>query len=131
MRVTRTLLIGAALLLLGTSLSARAEVHEVSMSGFTFVPDMISIAPGDSVHWVNSTQTIHTVTSGEDCSADGLFDSGNLEPDDEFGYRFDEEGDYPYFCIPHCGSGMTGRIEVEEDTAVETETWGRIRSLYR
>ena len=121
----------AAAFLFSAVAAAEGEVHEVTMSGYSFVPSTISIAPGDSVHWANTTQEVHTVTSGAGCAADGLFNSGNLPPGEGFGWRFETVGEYPYFCIPHCGLGMTGTVEVTTDTPVDELTWGRIRSLYR
>jgi plastocyanin len=85
------------------------------------------------VTWTNTVVTGHTVTSGSDCTPDGLFDSGGLLLDDTFGFRFEAEGSFPYFCIPHClFNNMTGVVEVEATPpATLVNTWGEIRALYR
>jgi len=109
-----------------------AAVHEVDIVNFEFVPDILTIQQGDSVHWTNSTSTIHTVTSGSECTSDGIFDSGSLGEGEDFGWHFTTQGTFPYFCIPHCQSqGMVGSVEVTENTPIDETTWGRIRSLYR
>jgi plastocyanin len=58
---------------------------------------------------VNQDGVDHTVTS-----TGGLFDSGNLESGDDFEYRFDTAGTFPYFCTLH--PSMTGEVVVVEQT---------------
>jgi plastocyanin len=131
MRSWDTLLLAALVLCCLTSL-AGAKVWEVTMQDFQFTPSPLQIAVGDSVHWQNLDPGVtHTATSGTNCTANGLFNSGNLSTGSGFGFTFHDLGVVPYFCIHHCSGGMTGEIEVFPDTAAQPETWGRIRSLYR
>lgn len=88
--------------------------NEVSMDGNSFVPGNLTVEVGATVVWTNNSNVVHTVTSGSDGSHDGLFDSGDVAPDEQFSYTFTETGTYPYYCIPHVNQGMTGTIEVED-----------------
>jgi len=91
---------------------------------------------GDTVVWANSGSRKHTVTAyesgvpdGADYFASGGFDSeseareawqkslnggGNIAPGETYEVTFDVPGEYYYFCIPHEGAGMRGKILVEE-----------------
>ena len=63
---------------------------------------MVEILVGDTIVWKNADTAVHTVTSGtaED-GPDGLFDSGLFGPGKSFSYKYNEIGDYPYYCIVH------------------------------
>ncbi|GEM_PF-808670 len=91
------------------------EANEVTMGSASFNPGNLTIETGTTVTWINTSNEVHTVTSGSDGNHDGLFDSGNMNPDDEFTYTFNEEGTYPYYCIPHLNMGMTGTITVSDN----------------
>ena len=92
--------------------SASATTHQVSVANFAFTPSALTVADGDTVRWVRVNGT-HTVTSGEPCTADGLFNGSLNSTTTEFVHVFDDgAGVYPYFCIPHCSMGMTGTITV-------------------
>jgi plastocyanin len=95
-------------------LVAVAATIQVDMVNFAFVPESLTIGAEDTVLWINQTPVIHTATSGNpiSCTPDGIWDSGNMAQGDSFTYVFENEGIYPYFCIPHCAGGMTGNIEV-------------------
>ncbi len=105
-----------ALLALGALLFASqawAELHIVNQIGTTFSPSAITVAPGDTVRWVWSSGT-HTVTSGTPCTPDGIYFDSPLSaavPQFEWVVPMDVAS-VPYFCIPHCGMGMTGTITV-------------------
>jgi plastocyanin len=120
-----------AILLLALGSSARATDWSVEIVDFQFSQPLLSIETGDSVTWTNTVITGHTVTSGTPCTPDGLFDSGTLGLNDTFGYRFNDPGDFPYFCIPHCAGGMTASVHVAGAPATLAQTWGKIRALYR
>jgi len=90
------------------------EVHFVTTDGFTFVPNNIEVNAGDVVVWIHAGGS-HTVTSGVQCTPDGLFD----EPLDNFAQMpfyvvppDASSGIIDYFCAPHCGMGMDGTITV-------------------
>ena len=81
-----------------------------------FDPRELTIVVGTTVRWTNLDSLPHTVTSGTSDgtagAADGLFDSGFLNPEDTFTYTFNEPGEYDYFCLPH--PWMIGKVTVTE-----------------
>lgn len=87
--------------------------NEVWMEGQSFSPSNLEVEVGTTVTWENRSDMIHTVTSGSDRNADGLFDSGNLSQGDTFSYTFNEVGEFDYFCMPH--ENMTATVNVVED----------------
>lgn len=76
-----------------------------------FDPETLEVESGTTVKWENVGSDDHTTTSGNPCNANGTWDSA-LNPGDEFTRTFNSTGNFPYFCIPHCGSGMTGLVIV-------------------
>ena len=88
-----------------------------------YSPNPVSIAVGDTIHWVwSSTGLIrHSVTSGVAPTPDGLFDSGEFPTPHSFDFTFNTAGTFPYFCTVH-GIMMTGSVEVA--TATPTPTAG-------
>ncbi len=97
---------------------AWAELHVVNQIGFTYSPSSITVAPGDTVRWVWSSGS-HTVTSGTPCTADGMFGSPLTSANPVFEWVVPTGDPFiPYFCVPHCGMGMTGMINVVSDSIV-------------
>ena len=93
---------------------AAAPTHVVKQVGLTFVPANITVEPGDLVRW-DWSDGLHTVTSGVPCAPDGAgFDSPLHAGSPTFAYVIPDDGTtfISYFCIPHCGDGMTGTIAV-------------------
>ena len=76
-----------------------ANAVEVDMKGVKYVPADVTVPVGGTVHWTNSDTPAHTVTKqggpGEE------FDSGTLQPGDDFEQRFSEPGKVSYFCEIH------------------------------
>ena len=74
-----------------------------------FVPAAVSVDVGGSVTWTNSDSVLHTVWSGDlrkDVTAVGYdypngFQSGLINPGDEFVVEDLKEGTYPYYCSVH------------------------------
>lgn len=96
----------------GTEPPAEPAADEVWMVGTSFTPADRQVEAGTTVTWINQSNMSHTVTSGENGTHDGLFDSGSVDPDETYSYTFNEAGTYDYFCQPHVGQGMTGTITV-------------------
>ena len=82
----------------------------VAMQNFVYVEDRIEVSVGTTVTWTNEDSTRHTVTSGADDTADGTFDSDDIEAGKTFSYTFEEEGEFAYFCDIH--PTMTGVVVV-------------------
>jgi plastocyanin len=99
----------------------------VTMSGFSFVPNHITITAGQTVEW-NNTAAIetHTVTADPKLAQNSKsvtlppdaepFNSGDLKAAAVFRHTFTVPGVYRYFCIPHEKMGMIGEVEVKPAT---------------
>jgi plastocyanin len=109
MRKTTTLL--SFLMLLSVGMWASPDT--VEMIDNVFVPDTVTITEGDTIVWVNNGSNIHTATSGSNCTENGIWNSGNMTQGETYQFVFDTTGEFPYYCIPHCGIGMTGHVTVE------------------
>ena len=105
--------------------------HVVDMTDdLIFDPETLTVAPGDTVRWVNVGGVGHSVTAYEDGIPEDadFFASGDFETEsaarsgypqrgdvpggEEYSHTFEVEGDYEYFCIPHESVGMIGEISV-------------------
>lgn len=83
-----------------------AEPDSVTISNFSFDPQVLEIQRGTEVTWRNEDPADHTVTGSE-----GGFSSEVLREGDGFTYRFDEPGLYSYRCAIH--PEMRGKVKVE------------------
>ncbi len=96
-----------------------AEV-EVKVLNFEFSPRNITIPAGETVKWAWE-DGIHTTTNGTgsaDPQAGTLWDAPISSSNRTFSYRFDQEGFFPYFCIPHESFDMKGTITVEAPAGI-------------
>lgn len=110
--------------------SATSRTAEMATE-FTFDPETITIAPGGTVTWTNTSDVDHTVTAYGDGIPDaatyfasGGFESersardhvneGRIAPDDEYEQAFEQPRTYRYYCIPHEGSGMIRTVRVDD-----------------
>ena len=95
--------------------------------GNIYIPQVISITVGTTVHWINGDDEQHTVTSnpgslGCTPSSTENFDSGPVEPGRTFDYTFNTPGIFNYHCEFHaqCAGtpgGMIGTINVTAKAA--------------
>jgi plastocyanin len=85
-------------------------VVEVRLTlGLAFNPSQVTIARGATVRWVNDGAMFHTITP----QGHSEFSEGTVtQAGDTFEHRFENVGDFPYFCSPHLGAGMTGVVRV-------------------
>jgi plastocyanin len=79
----------------------------VTIAQTAYGPASLEVAAGTTVHWTNDDPIIHTVTA-----RDGSFNSGVLQPGDEYSFAFEASGTYEYFCAVHPGQG--GSIVVSD-----------------
>ncbi len=64
--------------------------------------NLVTVAIGNTVSWVNDDEQVHTVTSGTPTGGpDGLFDSGMISSGGSFHQTFDTVGTFDYYCIVH------------------------------
>ncbi len=83
-----------------------------------FDPVTVTIKVGDTVQWVNNKLAPHNA----------VFDSNKIDaavatkishkalvfsPGESFETTFTEAGEYPYYCEPHRGAGMVGKVIVQ------------------
>lgn len=106
-----------------TSTPALAETYEVEMGAnngmLKFVPEKLTIKPGDTVKWVNNKVGPHNVVfDASKLPADKAKELSHKQlafsPGQSFEVTFDQPGEYPYYCEPHRGAGMGGKIMVAE-----------------
>lgn len=105
-----------------------AETYIVKMGSDTgqlvYVPDNLIIHPGDTVKWVMNKVPPHNVVfdeskiPGADKAVAKSLSHTKLvfSPGDSYSSTFPEDiepGIYPYYCQPHRGAGMAGKIVVE------------------
>jgi 3',5'-cyclic-AMP phosphodiesterase len=89
----------------GAAAGAATEVG-VQIDNFAFTPAAITVKPGTQITWLNRDDIPHTVDSTQ-----GKFKSAPLDTNDKFQFRFQEPGEYPYFCRMH--PKMTGKVLVQ------------------
>jgi plastocyanin len=101
---------------------AAAETYTVKMGSdsgvLKFEPDTLTIKPGDTVKWVNNKLAPHNVvfdSSKMDEAVATKMSHKNLvfSPGESFESTFNESGEYTYYCEPHRGAGMVGKIIVK------------------
>src|SRR5215217_3067408 len=89
---------------------------EVQVVDFAFEPGTVTVPVGATVTWTNTGNRPHTVTAD-----DGSFDSGRLDPGEQFSQTFDQPGTFAYHCGFH--PEMQGSIVVTEpQEATESAT---------
>ncbi|GMA50605.1 hypothetical protein GCM10025857_19620 [Alicyclobacillus contaminans] len=95
-----------------TASSAPIQSHAVTVDikNFAYSPETIHIMTGTTVTWRNDDSVSHTVTSGANQKADGVFDSKDMAHGQTFSYTFSKPGTYHYFCAYH--PIMTGTVIV-------------------
>ncbi|MFA6001012.1 MAG: cupredoxin family copper-binding protein [Thermoleophilia bacterium] len=79
---------------------------EVKMQGSKFTPADLTVEKGTTVTWSNDDSTPHTVTSNSK-----VFNSGNMNKGQNFGYTFNESGTFEYACTIH--PSMKGKVTVK------------------
>jgi 3',5'-cyclic-AMP phosphodiesterase len=80
----------------------------VNIDNFSFSPKSLTVKAGATVIWMNHDDIPHNVVSTEK-----KFSSPVLDTDQNFSFRFQEPGSYPYYCKIH--PMMTGTIVVERE----------------
>lgn len=95
-------------IIVATKVGAAPQTREqaVSIKGFAFVPQVITVTPGTPIVWTNADEDPHTVTAN-----DKSFHSAALDTGDKYRFIFTRPGVYAYFCSLH--PHMTGKILVK------------------
>nr|1PCS_A Chain A, PLASTOCYANIN [Synechocystis sp. PCC 6803] len=98
---------------------ANATVKMGSDSGaLVFEPSTVTIKAGEEVKWVNNKLSPHNIVFDADGvpadTAAKLSHKGLLfAAGESFTSTFTEPGTYTYYCEPHRGAGMVGKVVVE------------------
>jgi len=111
--------IGAAALLAG----APALAADVKLGGdngeLAFVPGTVTIKAGETVTWTNNAGYPHNIVFDEDEIPDGA-NAASLSHEDYLNAKgeqvsstFKTPGSYSYYCEPHQGAGMQGKVIVQ------------------
>lgn len=117
--------LGTILGVLALSATASAAVVVVQQVSNSFIPANVNANPGDTIRWVRTGGT-HTVTSGSDCTDDGLLDGLLSSSSTSFQWVVPASfsGTINYFCAPHCFWGMDGSGTVSGgDLAIQLANW--------
>lgn len=75
----------------------KPKTHTVTIQGMKFQPDVLTVASGDTVIWVNKDLVAHTATSSEA----GIFDSKLIAPDKSWKFTVRKQGEFAYICTYH------------------------------
>jgi len=84
-----------------TNPNPTGDLVEVHATGFLFDPDEATITAGDSITWTNDDKILHTITAGTPETPGAGFDRELDGQGTSTAIRFDEPGEYPYFCSRH------------------------------
>jgi plastocyanin len=87
--------------------AAAPKTHIVNIEGLKFQPQVLTVAVGDVVVWVNKDLVAHTATS----SKAGVFDSKMIAPDKTWTLTVRTKGEFGYSCTYH--PTMKGTLRVE------------------
>lgn len=76
--------------------------NSITISGFAFDPQSLTVKVGTKVTWTNHDGVTHTVTAD-----DKTFSSGPLSSGKSFSFTFTKAGTYTYHCSMHPGMKAT------------------------
>ncbi|WP_434684838.1 plastocyanin [Pseudanabaena minima] len=98
-----------------TASPASADTVTVKMGSdggqLVFEPKVVTIKVGDTVKWVNNKAFPHNIVfdGHEELSHKKLAQ----KPKAELESTFNEAGEFSYYCSPHRGAGMAGKVVVQ------------------
>jgi plastocyanin len=96
---------------------ASADTVTVKMGAdngmLAFQPANVTIKAGDTVKWVNNKLPPHNIVFEDKALASKSHDQMMFSPGEAYELSFDTPGTYSYYCAPHRGAGMVGKITVQ------------------
>jgi plastocyanin len=108
----RAAIVAVAVALIVCVISLRAEerpkptTHTVTMENMRFQPEIVTVARGDTVVWVNKDLVPHTATSKA-----GGFDSQTVQAEESWRVTVRTKGDFAYVCTFHPTMRATLRVK--------------------
>ncbi|CCH67623.1 Plastocyanin [Richelia intracellularis HH01] len=105
--------------------AAAAETYTIKMGTdkgmLAFEPSKLTIKAGDTVEFLNNKVPPHNIVFDSGKSADKTIADRSshkqllMSPGQSFQVSFEgaTSGEYPFYCEPHRGAGMAGKIIVE------------------
>lgn len=120
------LVVGSLVLVAAPASATNYDVKMGSDAGLlVFEPANLTVKPGDTVTWVNNKMAPHnvifdeaTIPGGDKAVAAKLsHDQLTFSPGESYSTTFGDDlaaGTYTYFCAPHRGAGMIGKITLEK-----------------
>jgi plastocyanin len=87
------------------SASSPSRPHAVTVQGFAFSPDALTVTAGTSVSWTNRDGFDHSIVDRGGAFRGQPFGTGAT-----FTYKYEKPGTYQYFCGIH--NSMTGTVVV-------------------
>ena len=106
------LVVSSFFLVVSPATAATTTVKMGADSGaLAFEPKEVTISAGDTVKWVNNKLSPHNVVfeGHDELSHKALA----FSPGEEFSTTFSDPGEYTYYCEPHRGAGMVGKVVVQ------------------
>jgi plastocyanin len=89
--------------------NTQPQGNTVVMKNTSFQPQEITISTGGELTWINQDSVNHTIV-GDNTGPGGDFQSGVLQPGEEFSFVFDQPGTFTYHCSIH--PNMKGTVIV-------------------
>jgi plastocyanin len=107
------LVVGSFLTAMSPAAADTVTVKMGTDSGqLAFEPSTVTIKAGDTVKWVNNKLPPHNVVFEGD-AANKSHQQLMFSPGESYEATFDTPGTYSYYCAPHRGAGMAGKVVVE------------------
>jgi plastocyanin len=119
---TILLAVASCLFVTNPAMAATVEIKMGADNGLLkFSPEKVTIKPGDTVKWINNKVGPHNVvfdTSKMPAATAKEFSHKKLAmgAGESYETTFPSDvapGEYTYYCEPHRGAGMVGKIVVE------------------
>lgn len=105
-------------------LASNAMAIEIKLGGDTgelaFVPNEFSVPAGEKINFSNNAGFPHNVVFDEDAIPAGV-DASKISmseedllnaPGETYSVTLTEKGTYTFYCSPHQGAGMVGKVTV-------------------
>jgi plastocyanin len=96
---------------------AAADTVTVKMGAdngmLAFDPANVTIKKGDTIKWVNNKLPPHNIMFEDASMSEKSHDAMLFSPGESYEVTFDTAGTFSYYCAPHRGAGMAGKVTVQ------------------